>query len=146
MMSALRTASSQVALDMAIRLNLVLLLALVAMALFAPGDLLDGFGMGGATFAALGLIRLLAVLALVLAVLLWSARHWLQSTAGRPALGALTAAYGAGAVLISLQQMSVWSGQSGVVLMSGCILLTMAYGLAYWVARPDAAPEITITT
>jgi hypothetical protein len=121
----------------AIHMNVALLGILGAVVLVAPTPLLRGFGIADAPYAVYGLVRVLALLALVMAVLLWSARAWLATPDGRPARIALAAAYGTGAAFLFLQQRAVWNGRSGVALFLGFAALAASYGLA---ARPVARP------
>ena len=121
-----RTAS----LASAVRLNVVLLGILAAAAILTPVQLLSGFGIANAPWAVFGLVRVFAVFALVLAVVLWGARGWLQSTAGQNTVRALTAAYAASALLLCGQQWAVWYGRSGVSLVFGCAILAASYGRA----------------
>jgi len=132
MTEPLRVTNSS-AVQSAIQLNVVLLFVLAAASLFAPVSLLRGFGIAGASFAALGLVRVFAVLALALAALVWSARTWLISPSGLGGTRALAVAYGLGSVLLFMQQWSVWYGRSGVALMLGCALLALSYGFVpHW--------------
>lgn len=114
----------------AVRLNVVLLAILAAAAIVTPVQLLSGFGIANAPWAVFGLVRIFAVFALVLAVVLWSARDWLQSKAGQNTVRALTAAYAASALFLFLQQWTVWYGRSGLSLVFGCAILAVSYGLA----------------
>ncbi len=128
------------ALQWAVGLNVALLVLLGAFPLLAPGVLLRGFGIADASFAVMGLVRVFAVFALLLAVLVWGARHWLQSAAGRFTVGALAAAYALSALLLFTQQWALWDGRSGVALMLGCVALALSYGGALRRSRPVGAP------
>lgn len=134
---------STVTVRSAVITNVVLLALLAAFALLAPSVVLDGFGITQAPFAVLGLVRVLAVLAIVLAAIVWTARSWLESPDGRATVVALTIAYAFGAVFLFTQQWTVWFGRSGVGLTLGCAELAISYGRALWKSRsaPFAAPS-----
>ena len=121
---------TQSALDSAIRINVTLLALLGATSLLAPAWFLRGFSVADAPFAVLGVVRVFAVLALALASLLWTARHWLASPAGRSGVRGLAVAYGAGTAILFMQQWSVWDGTSGLALLLSCLILTVSYTLA----------------
>ncbi len=129
-----------IALKAAVRLNVALLLVLGAIPVLAPGALLRGFGIANASFAVMGLVRVYAVFALLLAILLWGAQEWLQSPSGRFTAGALAAAYGLGALLLFTQQWALWDGRSGVALIVGCAMLALSYGVALGTSRTASAP------
>jgi len=121
---------TQSALHSAIRLNVALLVLLGAASLLAPAWFLRGFSIVDAPFAVLGVVRVYAVLALALASLLWTAREWLGSPAGRSGVRGLAIAYGVGTAILFLQQWSVWYGRSGLALMLSCLALCVSFTLA----------------
>ena len=116
--------------------NVALLVALAAFPLVAPVRFLDGFGISNASFAVFGLVRIFAVFAIVLAAIVWTARRWLESPAGRPSVAVLTVAYGVGAALLFIQQWAVWYGRSGVALTLGCAVIALSYGRSLVASRP----------
>jgi hypothetical protein len=120
----------QSTLDSAIHANVVLLVLLGATSILAPAWFLRGFGVADAPFAVLGVARVYSVLALALASLLWTARHWLATPAGRSGVRGLAIAYGAGTAILLMQQWSVWYGRSGLALLLSCLALTVSYTLA----------------
>ena len=120
----------QSTLDSAIQANVVLLVLLGATSLLAPAWFLRGFSVADAPFAVLGVVRVYSVLALALASLLWTARHWMASAAGRSGVRGLAVAYGAGTAILFMQQWSVWDGTSGLALLLSCLILTVSYTLA----------------
>lgn len=124
----------------AVRLNVTLLGILGAAAVLAPVQLLRGFGVASAPFAVFGIIRVFAVFALLLAVVLWGARTWLESDAGQGTVRALAVAYAAGTVWLFVQQWTVWYGRTGLALVSGCAVLAISYGRAKSVSRMLSAP------
>lgn len=126
---------STVTIRTAVVTNVALLALLAAFSLLAPGVLLDGFGITQAPFAVLGLVRIFAVFAVVLAAIVWAARDWLESPAGRAAVVALTVAYAVGAVFLFMQQWAVWYGRSGLGLALGCTELALSYGRTLWQTR-----------
>ena len=120
----------QSTLDSAIQANVALLVLLGATSILVPAWFLRGFGVADAPFAVLGVMRVYAVLALALASLLWTAREWLSSAAGRPGVRGLAVAYGVGSAILLLQQWSVWYGRSGLALMLSCLALCPSYARA----------------
>jgi hypothetical protein len=132
-------ASSSTAVRSAVVANVALLGVLAAFPVLAPARFLSGFGISGAPFAVFGLVRVFAVLSLVLAAILWSSREWLESEPGRGAVLALTVAYAFGALLLFLEQWSVWYGRSGVGLTLGSALLALSYGRAFASSRAPRA-------
>ncbi len=128
------------AVQSAVRINIGLLLVLAAFPLLAPNLLLRGFGITDASFAVMGLVRIFAVLALLLAVVVWGAREWLESPSAQSTVGALAGAYALGALLLFTQQWAVWDGRSGVGLMLGCAVLAVSYGRALGQSRAIGAP------
>lgn len=127
-MSSADHTRSSAAVQSAVVANVALLLLLAAFPVLAPDRFLAGFGISNASFAVFGLARVFAVFAVVLATVVWSARDWLRSPAGRPAVVALTGAYAFGALLLFTQQWAVWYGRSGVGLTLGCAALAFSYG------------------
>jgi hypothetical protein len=85
-------------------------------------------------------VRACAALALAFGTLLWSARAWLASPAGRPAVRNLALAYLAGAIVIGSQQWTVWSGRTGLALVLACAGLAVAYGGMY--RRSAGSPSV----
>jgi len=130
---------TQSALHSAIRVNVALLVLLGAVSLLAPAWFLRGFSIVHAPFAVLGIVRVYAVLALALASLLWTAREWLSSPAGRSGVRGLAIAYGVGTALLFLQQWSVWYGRSGLALMLSSLVLSASYGAALRSPRESRA-------
>ena len=117
----------QSTLDSAIQANVALLVLLGATSILAPAWFLRGFGVADAPFAVLGIVRVYSVLALALASLLWTARHWLASPAGRWGVRGLAISYGLGTTILFMQQWSVWFGRSGLALMLSCLVLCVSY-------------------
>ena len=139
MMSS-HAANSASVLRSAVRLNIGLLVMLAAMPLLAPGSFLRGFGIADTSYAVMGLVRVYIAFALVLAIVLWGARDWLQSSAGRATVCGLSVGYAVSAMLLFIQQRAVWYGRSGVALMFGCAVLALAYGGALMVEPAILAP------
>lgn len=133
------SASSSTAVRSAVVANVALLGVLAAFPVLAPERFLSGFGMSDAPFAVFGLVRVFAVFSMVLAAILWSSREWLASEAGRAAVVALAIAYAVGALLLFLEQWSVWYGRSGVGLALGCAALAFSYGRALSSSRAPSA-------
>lgn len=75
-------------------------------ALVFPAVLLRGLGVGDASLAVEGVIRLSGVALLALACVLWSARFWLLSPLGASTLRTLAVIYGIGAVMLLAQQIA----------------------------------------
>jgi hypothetical protein len=141
-MSSTDHTRSAAAVRSAVVSNVALLVLLAGFPVLAPDRFLAGFGISNASFAVFGLVRVFAVFAIVLAAIVWSARDWLQSPAGRPAVVTLTVAYGLGALLLFTQQWAVWYGRSGLGLALGCTALSLAYGKALAQSRAGyAAPS-----
>lgn len=116
-----------------IQANILLFGILGGAVVLRPDALLSGFGIPRSSpWAVYGVVRVYAVLALILAVLLWNARDWLVSPAGRGAVRGLCASYAIGTLLIFSQEWAVWDGWSGVLLMLGLLLLTLSYARAGW--------------
>src|SRR6188474_1026034 len=109
--------------------NVVMLGVLATALLLAPGRVLSGFGIAEAPVAVLGLTRVIATMAGILAAVLWGVRESLGTRDGRFALRLLIVAHALGAVLLFAQQWSVWDGRSGVALSLGCALLAVQYGV-----------------
>lgn len=128
---------SAAALATVIRVNVALLLGFAAVPLLAPARLLLGFGIIDPPFAVLGVVRVYAVLSIAFAAVLWGARFWLVSPAGRPTVRALMAVYAVGSLFLLLQQMAVWDGRSGLALGMGCGLLASSYARALFTQRPS---------
>lgn len=120
--------------------NILMLTILGAAAIVTPGELLSGFGIERASWAVYGVVRVYAVFALALAALLWSARDWLISPAGRGGVRGLAATYTLGSLFIFVQQWSVWDGRSGVELMLGFLLLALSYARVGWREQVPLAP------
>lgn len=75
-------------------------------ALVVPSVLLRGLGVPDSSLATHGVIRLVGVLLIALAAVLWSARFWLLSSLGASTLRTLAVIYGIGAVMLLAQQMA----------------------------------------
>ncbi|MFI5233820.1 MAG: hypothetical protein ACHQSE_15080 [Gemmatimonadales bacterium] len=138
-MSSADHTRSAAAIRSAVVANVALLVLLAAFPVLTPDRFLAGFGISNAPFAVFGLVRVFAVFSIVLATVVWSARDWLQSPAGRPAVVALTGAYAFGALLLFTQQWAVWYGRSGVGLTLGCAALAFSYGKALTKSSVDVA-------
>ena len=139
MMSS-HAANSASVLRSAVRLNIGLLVMLAAMPLLAPGSFLRGFGIADTSYAVMGLVRVYIAFALVLAIVLWGARDWLQSAAGRATVRSLTVGYAVAALFLLGQQWTVWYGRSGLALMFGCAVLALKYARALRVEPAILAP------
>jgi hypothetical protein len=123
----------------------ILLFGIVGSAVvFRPDAMLSGFGIPRSSpWAVYGVIRMFAVFALILSVLLWNAREWLVSPAGRGAVRGLCASYAIGTLLIFSQEWGVWDGRSGVLLTLGSLLLALSYAQAGWRSSVELAPPET---
>lgn len=75
-------------------------------ALVVPSVLLRGLGVPDSSLATIGVIRLVGILLIALAAVLWSARFWLLSSLGASTLRILAVIYGIGAVMLLAQQMA----------------------------------------
>src|ERR1039457_4162621 len=84
-----------------IHANILLFGILGSAVVFRPDAMLSGFGIPRSSpWAVYGVIRVFAVFALILSVILWNAREWLVSPAGRGAVRGLCASYTIGTLLI----------------------------------------------
>jgi hypothetical protein len=124
-----------------IHANILLFGILGSAVVLRPDEMLSGFGIPRSSpWAVYGVVRVYAVLALTLAVLLWNARDWLVSPAGRGAVRGLCASYTIGTLFIFGQEWAVWEGRSGVLLMLGFLLLALSYARAGWRSAVELTP------
>lgn len=112
--------------------------AALAVSLF-PAAILSSLGVDAPSFPVLALARTLGAVCLVLAVVLWYARHWLGGTTGRTARRSLAAAYGLGGILLLLQQIAIWNSRAGLLV----FVAFAGWGVAYLMST-EAARESSL--